>query len=130
MLLVQLVHPTPTPSNISVACAATTLVSIHLVSTAIIGAVVSFATSADNKTVLVPIWELIGFSLVSNGSLISMNISLMLNTVGFYQASHSPTGPTQTQKESGNTVLTMWWCTMMCHRNLLHAKFETAWTPE
>lgn len=35
-----------------------------------------------------PFWDLFLFSLVSNTSIVSMNLSLMFNSVGFYQVSH------------------------------------------
>jgi hypothetical protein len=34
----------------------------------------------------VPMWELLWFSIVANTSITGMNLSLMLNSVGFYQA--------------------------------------------
>jgi hypothetical protein len=33
----------------------------------------------------VPLWELLWFSVVANTSITGMNLSLMLNSVGFYQ---------------------------------------------
>ena len=36
----------------------------------------------------IPFLDLFLFSLVSNTSIVSMNVSLMLNSVGFYQVSH------------------------------------------
>ncbi|XP_020268669.1 UDP-galactose transporter 2-like isoform X1 [Asparagus officinalis] len=35
----------------------------------------------------VPLWELLWFSIVANTSIAGMNLSLMLNSVGFYQIS-------------------------------------------
>jgi lysylphosphatidylglycerol synthetase-like protein (DUF2156 family) len=35
----------------------------------------------------IPLWELLWFSIVANTSIVGMNLSLMLNSVGFYQIS-------------------------------------------
>ncbi|CAL9104104.1 unnamed protein product [Musa textilis] len=64
---------------------ATTLTGFHFAVTALAG-LVSNATgfSASRH---VPLWELLWFSLVANLSITGMNLSLMLNSVGFYQIS-------------------------------------------
>ncbi|XWS54412.1 hypothetical protein CRYUN_Cryun10bG0087400 [Craigia yunnanensis] len=53
--------------------------------TALIG-LVSNATSHSTRK-KVPLWELLWFSIVANTSITGMNLSLMLNSVGFYQIS-------------------------------------------
>ena len=65
--------------------AATTLTSLHFIFTALVGTVSSYLTPPENKPNVVPLKDLIIFSIVANGSLVGMNLSLMLNTVGFYQ---------------------------------------------
>ncbi|KAK8636640.1 hypothetical protein V6N13_124382 [Hibiscus sabdariffa] len=64
---------------------ATTLTGFHFCTTAFIG-LVSNATGYTTKR-NVPLWELIWFSVVANTSITGMNLSLMLNSVGFYQVS-------------------------------------------
>ncbi|GMJ12968.1 UDP-Rha/UDP-Gal transporter 2 [Hibiscus trionum] len=64
---------------------ATTLTGFHFSMTAIIG-LVSNATGYSTRK-KVPLWELLWFSIVANTSITGMNLSLMLNSVGFYQIS-------------------------------------------
>ncbi|MBA0863449.1 hypothetical protein Goshw_021261 [Gossypium schwendimanii] len=64
---------------------ATTLTGFHFCTTALIG-LVSNATGYTTKK-NVPLWELLWFSVVANTSITAMNLSLMLNSVGFYQIS-------------------------------------------
>ncbi|XVF01688.1 hypothetical protein REPUB_Repub04eG0109900 [Reevesia pubescens] len=64
---------------------ATTLTGFHFCTTALIG-LVSNATGYTTKK-NVPLWELLWFSIVANTSITGMNLSLMLNSVGFYQIS-------------------------------------------
>ncbi|OMO72140.1 hypothetical protein CCACVL1_17925 [Corchorus capsularis] len=64
---------------------ATTLTGFHFSMTALIG-LVSNATGYSTKK-HVPLWELLWFSIVANTSITGMNLSLMLNSVGFYQIS-------------------------------------------
>ncbi|XP_021275646.1 UDP-rhamnose/UDP-galactose transporter 2-like [Herrania umbratica] len=64
---------------------ATTLTGFHFSMTALIG-MVSNATGYSTKK-HVPLWELLWFSVVANTSITGMNLSLMLNSVGFYQIS-------------------------------------------
>ncbi|XP_022763857.1 UDP-rhamnose/UDP-galactose transporter 2-like isoform X2 [Durio zibethinus] len=64
---------------------ATTLTGFHFCTTALIG-LVSNATGYTTKK-HVPLWELLWFSIVANTSITGMNLSLMLNSVGFYQIS-------------------------------------------
>ncbi|KAG0562197.1 hypothetical protein KC19_9G125800 [Ceratodon purpureus] len=35
-----------------------------------------------------PLWDLLLFTLISNTSIVNMNLNLMLNSVGFYHGSH------------------------------------------
>ncbi|XP_024367862.1 UDP-rhamnose/UDP-galactose transporter 1 isoform X2 [Physcomitrium patens] len=62
---------------------ATTLTAFHFAVTAGVG----YASAAMGYSVSkhVPFKDLFLFSLVSNTSIVSMNLSLMLNSVGFYQ---------------------------------------------
>lgn len=64
---------------------ATTLTGFHFTVTALVGFVsnaTGFSTAKE-----VPLWELLWFSIVANMSIVGMNLSLMLNSVGFYQIS-------------------------------------------
>eukprot|EP00270_Netrium_digitus_P014856 TRINITY_DN5132_c0_g1_i1.p1 TRINITY_DN5132_c0_g1~~TRINITY_DN5132_c0_g1_i1.p1 ORF type:complete len:342 (-),score=55.26 TRINITY_DN5132_c0_g1_i1:195-1220(-) len=72
---------------------ATTLTGLHFVMTAIVGVISSRVgyLSSDKK---LPFFELLWFSLVANASVVCMNISLMLNSVGFYQISKLSIIPT------------------------------------
>lgn len=60
---------------------ATTLTGFHFAVTALSG----LFFNPTNKHV--PLWELLWFSIVANTSITGMNLSLMLNSVGFYQIS-------------------------------------------
>lgn len=71
-------------SSLSVVSAATTLTGLHFAITGIVGAV-STALGYSSSKVAVPLWELAWFSIVANLSIVGMNLSLMLNSVGFYQ---------------------------------------------
>jgi len=64
---------------------ATTLTAFHFTLTAMVG----FVSNATGYSVAkeVPLWELLWFSIVANTSIVGMNLSLMLNSVGFYQIS-------------------------------------------
>ncbi|XP_010943153.1 UDP-rhamnose/UDP-galactose transporter 2 isoform X1 [Elaeis guineensis] len=64
---------------------ATTLTGFHFTLTGIIG----YLSNASGLSVPkhVPFWELLWFSIVANLSITGMNLSLMLNSVGFYQIS-------------------------------------------
>lgn len=62
---------------------ATTLTGFHFAVTAIVGFVSNAAGLSASKPV--PLWELLWFSVVANTSITAMNLSLMLNSVGFYQ---------------------------------------------
>ncbi|XP_022743878.1 UDP-rhamnose/UDP-galactose transporter 2-like isoform X1 [Durio zibethinus] len=64
---------------------ATTLTGFHFSMTALVG-LVSNATSYSTRK-KVPLWELLWFSIFANTSITGMNLSLMLNSVGFYQIS-------------------------------------------
>ncbi|ERN11473.1 hypothetical protein AMTRI_Chr03g138060 [Amborella trichopoda] len=64
---------------------ATTLTGFHFAVTALVG-IVSNATGYSTSK-HVPLWELLWFSIVANTSITGMNLSLMLNSVGFYQIS-------------------------------------------
>lgn len=64
---------------------ATTLTGFHFAVTAIVGMVSNAAGLSASKHV--PLWELLWFSVVANMSITGMNLSLMLNSVGFYQIS-------------------------------------------
>ncbi|CAA0831805.1 Nucleotide-sugar transporter family protein [Striga hermonthica] len=64
---------------------ATTLTGFHFGVTALVG-MISNATGLSASK-YVPFWELLWFSIVANLSITGMNLSLMLNSVGFYQIS-------------------------------------------
>ncbi|KAL5713676.1 UDP-rhamnose/UDP-galactose transporter 1 [Ranunculus cassubicifolius] len=64
---------------------ATTLTGFHFAVTAIVGMVSNSTGYSTAKHV--PMWELLWFSIVANTSITGMNLSLMLNSVGFYQIS-------------------------------------------
>ncbi|KMT19328.1 hypothetical protein BVRB_1g013310 [Beta vulgaris subsp. vulgaris] len=64
---------------------ATTLTGFHFTVTALVGLVSNATGYSVSKHV--PAWELLWFSLVANMSITGMNLSLMLNSVGFYQIS-------------------------------------------
>eukprot|EP00897_Mesotaenium_endlicherianum_P007277 jgi/Mesen1/6578/ME000336S05798 len=62
---------------------ATTLTGLHFGVTAGIGLLFTCLGYLPNKHV--PFWTLFWFSLTANASIVGMNLSLMLNSVGFYQ---------------------------------------------
>ncbi|PKI54712.1 UDP-rhamnose/UDP-galactose transporter 1-like [Punica granatum] len=64
---------------------ATTLTGFHFAVTALVGLASNAAGYSASKHV--PLWELLWFSVVANLSITGMNLSLMLNSVGFYQIS-------------------------------------------
>uniref|UniRef100_A0A1D1XYZ4 UDP-galactose transporter 2 n=1 Tax=Anthurium amnicola TaxID=1678845 RepID=A0A1D1XYZ4_9ARAE len=64
---------------------ATTLTAFHFTVTALVGWISNKAGYSASKKV--PLWELLWFSAVANSSITGMNLSLMLNSVGFYQIS-------------------------------------------
>ncbi|XP_077212390.1 UDP-rhamnose/UDP-galactose transporter 2-like [Tasmannia lanceolata] len=64
---------------------ATTLTGFHFAVTALVGLVSNATGFSESKHV--PLWELLWFSIVANMSITGMNLSLMLNSVGFYQIS-------------------------------------------
>ncbi|KAL6214220.1 hypothetical protein ACLB2K_013658 [Fragaria x ananassa] len=64
---------------------ATTLTGFHFSVTALVGFISNASGYSASKHI--PLWELIWFSLVANASITGMNLSLMLNSVGFYQIS-------------------------------------------
>ncbi|XP_047323331.1 UDP-rhamnose/UDP-galactose transporter 1-like [Impatiens glandulifera] len=64
---------------------ATTLTGFHFLVTALVGAASNASGYSASKHV--PTWELLWFSIVANMSITGMNLSLMLNSVGFYQIS-------------------------------------------
>ncbi|XP_008796458.2 UDP-rhamnose/UDP-galactose transporter 1 [Phoenix dactylifera] len=64
---------------------ATTLTGFHFGVTAFVGFVSNATGFSSAKHV--PLWELLWFSIVANTSITGMNLSLMLNSVGFYQIS-------------------------------------------
>ncbi|XP_068665808.1 UDP-rhamnose/UDP-galactose transporter 2-like isoform X1 [Aristolochia californica] len=64
---------------------ATTLTGFHFAVTALVGLVSNATGYSASKHV--PLWELLWFSIVANMSITGMNLSLMLNSVGFYQIS-------------------------------------------
>ncbi|XP_040363089.1 UDP-rhamnose/UDP-galactose transporter 3-like [Rosa chinensis] len=61
------------------------LALFHFSVTALVGFISNASGYSASKHV--PLWELIWFSLVANASITGMNLSLMLNSVGFYQIS-------------------------------------------
>ncbi|KAM7482837.1 hypothetical protein LguiB_007420 [Lonicera macranthoides] len=66
-------------------CFATTLTGLHFSVTALVGMLSNAAGYSASKHI--PLWELLWFSVVANTSITGMNLSLMLNSVGFYQIS-------------------------------------------
>nr|GEX44577.1 UDP-rhamnose/UDP-galactose transporter 2-like [Tanacetum cinerariifolium] len=64
---------------------ATTLTGFHFAVTALVGFISNSSGYTASKHV--PLWELLWFSIVANMSITGMNLSLMLNSVGFYQIS-------------------------------------------
>ncbi|XP_078149020.1 UDP-rhamnose/UDP-galactose transporter 2-like [Carex rostrata] len=64
---------------------ATTLTGFHFAVTALVGLASNASGYSASKHV--PLWELLWFSIVANTSITGMNLSLMLNSVGFYQIS-------------------------------------------
>jgi uncharacterized membrane protein len=66
-------------------CFATTLTGLHFAVTALVGMLSNAAGYSASKPI--PFWELLWFSIVANTSITGMNLSLMLNSVGFYQIS-------------------------------------------
>ncbi|GAA0149131.1 secondary carrier transporter [Lithospermum erythrorhizon] len=64
---------------------ATTLTGFHFTVTALVGMVSNATGLSTSKHI--PLWELLWFSIVANMSITGMNLSLMLNSVGFYQIS-------------------------------------------
>ncbi|KAG9156065.1 hypothetical protein Leryth_025311 [Lithospermum erythrorhizon] len=63
---------------------ATTLTGFHFTVTALVGMVSNATGLSTSKHI--PLWELLWFSIVANMSITGMNLSLMLNSVGFYQS--------------------------------------------
>ena len=68
---------------------ATTLTGFHFAVTALVGLLSNATGYSSSKDV--PLWELLWFSIVANMSITGMNLSLMLNSVGFYQVRISRT---------------------------------------
>ncbi|CAO2817414.1 unnamed protein product [Amaranthus hypochondriacus] len=64
---------------------ATSLTGFHFTVTALVGLISNATGYSVSKHV--PAWELLWFSIVANMSITGMNLSLMLNSVGFYQIS-------------------------------------------
>jgi hypothetical protein len=64
------------------------LTGFHFTVTALVGWISRASGYSASKHV--PLWELVWFSLVANTSITGMNLSLMLNSVGFYQVRHAP----------------------------------------
>ncbi|GJP55919.1 hypothetical protein CLOM_g14934 [Closterium sp. NIES-68] len=70
---------------------ATTLTALHFAVTGIVG---WLGGGARRGSPCVPLRELVAFSVVANASIVGMNFSLMLNTVGFYQIAKLSVLPT------------------------------------
>ena len=68
----------------SIFLAVATLTSFHYVFTSLVGYFSAASGVLTNKTA-VPLWELIWFTIVADLSVVGMNMSLKLNSVGFYQ---------------------------------------------
>ena len=64
--------------------AATSLTAFHFTVTAIVG-YISSSISGEVLKETVPFNDLLWFSFIGNSSIVCMNLSLMLNSVGFYQ---------------------------------------------
>ncbi|CAM8908434.1 hypothetical protein QQ045_018659 [Rhodiola kirilowii] len=60
----------------------TTLTGFHFAVTTLVGMVSNATGYSASKHV--PLWELLWFSIVANMSITGMNLSLLLNSVGFY----------------------------------------------
>eukprot|EP00270_Netrium_digitus_P019920 TRINITY_DN8004_c0_g1_i3.p1 TRINITY_DN8004_c0_g1~~TRINITY_DN8004_c0_g1_i3.p1 ORF type:complete len:377 (-),score=95.34 TRINITY_DN8004_c0_g1_i3:174-1304(-) len=71
----------------------TTLTGMHFAVTGLVGAISSAIGYIGGKSTL-PWWELAWFSVIANLSIVGMNLSLMLNSVGFYQISKLTIIPT------------------------------------
>ncbi|KAJ9183189.1 hypothetical protein P3X46_007089 [Hevea brasiliensis] len=65
---------------------ATTLTGLHFSMTALVGLVSNASGYSASKHI--PLWELVWFSIVANVSITGVNLSLMLNSVGFYRISN------------------------------------------
>eukprot|EP00897_Mesotaenium_endlicherianum_P008820 jgi/Mesen1/7967/ME000422S07130 len=72
---------------------ATTLTGLHFLVTGLVGMASSALGLLSSKSV-VPLGELAWFSVIANLSIVGMNVSLMLNSVGFYQISKLSIIPT------------------------------------
>eukprot|EP00239_Pterosperma_sp_CCMP1384_P008235 CAMPEP_0197845984 /NCGR_PEP_ID=MMETSP1438-20131217/2820_1 /TAXON_ID=1461541 /ORGANISM="Pterosperma sp., Strain CCMP1384" /LENGTH=308 /DNA_ID=CAMNT_0043457475 /DNA_START=212 /DNA_END=1138 /DNA_ORIENTATION=+ len=64
---------------------ATTLCGVHFVMTSLSSLLFSKPEGKDDTSGKLPLVEAIGFVVIADVSIVSMNISLMLNSVGFYQ---------------------------------------------
>ncbi|CAI7857323.1 unnamed protein product [Closterium sp. NIES-54] len=69
----------PTPS-------ATTLTGFHLTFTGLFGALCVWLGYLSG-TANIPLWDIVWFGMLANLSIVGMNLSLMSNSVGFYQIS-------------------------------------------
>eukprot|EP01018_Ginkgo_biloba_P032202 Gb_27211 [translate_table: standard] len=63
----------------------TTLTAFHFSVTTLVGFISDASGYSISKNV--PLWDLLWFSAVANVSIVGMNLSLMLNSFGFYQIS-------------------------------------------
>ncbi|KAF1878155.1 hypothetical protein Lal_00022733 [Lupinus albus] len=82
---------------------ATTLTGFHFAVTALVGLVSNATGYSASKHV--PFWELLWFSLGANTSITAMNLSLMLNSVGFYQSGSSMFQTPSTEHQQEHQVL-------------------------
>ncbi|KAF1881786.1 hypothetical protein Lal_00014536 [Lupinus albus] len=82
---------------------ATTLTGFHFDVTALVGLVSNATGYSASKHV--PFLELLWFSLVANTSITTMNLSLMLNSVGFYQSGSSMFQTPSTEHQREHQVL-------------------------
>ncbi|GJP33535.1 hypothetical protein CLOM_g18064 [Closterium sp. NIES-68] len=65
---------------------ATTLTGLHLTFTGLFGAVCVWLGYLSGQA-NIPLWDILWFGMLANLSIVGMNLSLMSNSVGFYQIS-------------------------------------------
>lgn len=60
---------------------------MHFLVTSLAGAVGKASGGVVSSGKTVPFWDIFLFTIMANCSIVGMNVSLMLNSVGFYQVS-------------------------------------------
>ncbi|GAQ81566.1 Glucose-6-phosphate/phosphate and phosphoenolpyruvate/phosphate antiporter [Klebsormidium nitens] len=66
---------------------ATSLTAMHFLVTSLAGALGKASGGVMSSGKTVPFWDILLFTVMANCSIVGMNVSLMLNSVGFYQIS-------------------------------------------